>query len=293
MKTFPILLFLSFIAAAACTQKNKKVDTEVVYDAPDQVLWHAKSKTWFVSNLGGGISLQKDGYGWITRLDQSGEVLDAQWIKGLDAPSGMISTDEKLFVCDRAGVYQIDIAQGKIEAEFPLLEGEFINDVCISKEGDLYVSDFFANKIYRIPATTRQPEVFLELDESPDGLYMDQDTLVVVTWGVLSDKATFETSRMGKVLLVDLETKELRPLLNDPVEIGNLEGITKAGDGAYYVTDWMNGTLLKITSAGVETVLSGLKNPTDPDYSPELNVVAFPEHNGNRVIFYHVGADKQ
>jgi len=251
-------------------------------------LWHAKSKTWFVSNLGGGISLEKDAYGWITRLNESGEVIKPQWLKGLDAPSGMISTDEKLFVCDRSGVYQIDIAKGEIEEEFLLPDAEFVNDVCISAEGDLYVSDFFGNKIFRIPAKTRVPEVFLELNESPDGLYMNSDTLVIVTWGTLSNKATFETSKLGKVLLVDIATKQVKSLLNNSIEIGNLEGVTKANDGSYYVTDWMNEKLLKINEDGVKTVLSGLNNPTDPDYSKELNVIAFPEHTGNRVIFYHL-----
>jgi sugar phosphate isomerase/epimerase len=42
------------------------------FDAPDQSVWHSESKTWFVSNLGGGISLDKDNYGWISRLDASG-----------------------------------------------------------------------------------------------------------------------------------------------------------------------------------------------------------------------------
>jgi len=139
MKTiyFAIGIVLFF---TSCKQQSEKVNNEVVYDAPDQVLWHAKSNTWFVSNLGGGISLEKDGYGWITRLNESGEVLNAQWIKGMDAPSGMICTDEKLFVCDRSGVYQIDIAKGEIEEEFLLPDAEFVNDVCISANGDLYVS---------------------------------------------------------------------------------------------------------------------------------------------------------
>lgn len=284
MRVLALLLCTSVFLVSCIENKN----SESIFDAPDQVLWHAKSKTWFVSNLGGGISLEKDGYGWIIRLDEKGKVINARWIEGLDAPSGMICNDEKLFVCDRSGVYQIDIAQGKIEEEFLLPNAEFVNDVCLAANGDLYVSDFFGNKIFRIPFDTRQPEVFLELDESPDGLYMDSDTLVIVTWGTLSNKATFETSKLGKVLLVDIASKQVKPLLNSPAEIGNLEGITKYSDGSYYVTDWMNGTLLKINTTGVKVVLSGLKNPTDPDYSKELNVLAFPEHNGNRVIFYHL-----
>lgn len=284
MRVLALLLCTSVFLVSCIENKN----SESIFDAPDQVLWHAKSKTWFVSNLGGGISLEKDGYGWITRLNESGEVINARWIDSLDAPSGMISNHDKLFVCDRSGVYQIDIEKGEIESEILLPDAEFVNDVCISPEGDLYVSDFFGNKIYRISAKTSQPEVFLELDESPDGLYMDSDTLVIVTWGKISNKATFETSQKGKILLVDVATKQVSLLLNEPLEIGNLEGVTKDNEGNFYVSDWMSGKLLKINEQGAKTVLSGLQHPTDPDYSPELNVLALPEHKGNRVIFYHL-----
>ena len=240
-------VIIILICFSAC--KSKQANEIVVFDAPDQVLWHAATQTWFVSNLGGGISLKKDGYGWITRLDKNGNVLTAQWIKNLDAPSGMISTNKYLFVCDRTGVYQINIEKATIEKEFLLPEAEFVNDIVISPAGDLYVSDFFGNKIFRIPAETRKPEVFLNLNESPDGLYMDNDTLVIATWGKISNKNTFETSKKGKILLVDTKTKQVRPLLSQLEEIGNLEGITKSTDGAYFVTDWASGKLLKVTSS--------------------------------------------
>ena len=103
---------------------------EKAYDAPDQAVWHAPSKTWFVSNLGGGISLERDNYGWITRTDAKGNITEPFWIgkkEGMHAPSGMIATDDFLYVCDRDGVHQIDIDKQKITAFYPLSGGEFIN----------------------------------------------------------------------------------------------------------------------------------------------------------------------
>lgn len=284
MKTYYCLLIL-FLTALTCKSQQK---SEVAFDAPDQVLWHSKSKSWFVSNLGGGISLARDGYGWVTRLDKDGKVIKAQWIKGLDAPSGMISTDDKLFVCDRTGVLQVDIESGKIDNLFLIPNPEFINDIAISSTGDLFVSDFFANKIYKIPSDTRIPEVFMEFKNSPDGLYMNNDRLMVVTWGNIIDKSTFGTSEKGTLFEVDIHTKAVKPFFKDARKIGNLEGLTKSVKGDYYITDWMVGKLLKVNKRGVKEVLSGLQNPTDPDYSKELNVIAFPEHTGNRVIFYHL-----
>lgn len=263
------------------------------FDAPDQCTWHAQSKSWFVSNLGGGISLEKDSYGWITRLDEKGNVVEPFWIgltERMHAPSGMIANEKYLFVCDREGVHQIDIAQRKITNFYPIKEGKFINDIAIAKNGDLYVSDFFGNRIYRLPQKSRVSEVWMETDrlETPDGLFIDGDKLIVACWGVLSEPGTFNTSKKGDLLQIDLNTKKIEIIAK---EIGNLEGITKAGN-YYFITDWAAGKLLKVQAeSGVVTeLLSGLKNPTDPGYAKELGILSFPQHTGNQVLFMNLEA---
>jgi hypothetical protein len=55
----------------------------------------------------------------------------------MHAPSGMIATKEFLFVCDRDGVHQINIAKQEITAFYPLPGGEFINDIAMASNGDL------------------------------------------------------------------------------------------------------------------------------------------------------------
>lgn len=261
------------------------------FDAPDQCVWHAPSRTWFVSNLGGGISLEKDAYGWITRLDEAGKVIEPFWIglaERMHAPSGMVATDRHLYVCDREGVHEIEISQRTITNFYPIPQGEFINDIAIAENGDLYVSDFFANRIYRLPHQSRVAEVWLETDslEAPDGLYMDAGKLIVGSWGVLSEPGTFNTSKNGSLLTIDLESKKIEVLSK---EAGNLEGITKAGD-YYYVTDWAAGKLLKIhaETGKVSESLTGLRNPTDPGYAKELGVLAFPQHTGDQVLFIKI-----
>lgn len=261
---------------------------EEAYDAPDQVVWHAPSKTWFVSNLGGGISLEKDNYGWITRTDAKGNIIDPFWIgkkEGMHAPSGMTITDEFLYVVDRDGVYEIDVKNQNIATFFPIPTGEFLNDIARSSNGDLYISDFFGNKIYKISYATKKTEVWLETErlEAPDGLYMDKDKLIVASWGVLSNPGTFDTSKFGDLLSVDLTTKKITTLVK---EVGNLEGIAKVGKH-YYITDWAAGKLLKVNAKKGRVVdfISGLKNPTDPNFSSEINVLAFPQHGTNQVLF--------
>ncbi len=267
-----------------------QIDTQV-YDAPDQVVWHAPSRTWFVSNLGGGISLDKDNYGWITRTDEKGNIIAPFWIgkeEGMHAPSGMTITNDFLYVVDRDGVYEIDIASQKIASFYPIPDGEFLNDIARSSNGDLYVSDFFGNKIYIIPADSKKPEIWLASDrlEAPDGLYIEQDILIVASWGILSEPGTFNTSKLGDLLSIDLRTKKITPLVK---EVGNLEGITKAGP-YYYITDWAAGKLLKVhpTEKTVVDFISGLSQPSDPNYSKELKILGFPQHGTNQVLFLRI-----
>jgi len=276
-----VLIFLIVFHLNA--QNNKEA-----YDAPDQAVWHAPSRTWFVSNLGGGISLERDNYGWVARTDEKGIILEPFWMgkeEGFHAPSGMTITDDYLYVCDRDGVYEIDIDKEKIVTFYTLPGGEFINDIARASNGDLYISDFFGNRIYKISFKTKEVEIWLETDklQAPDGLYMDKNKLIVACWGVLSTPGTFETSKYGDLLSIDLKTKAIKMLVR---EVGNLEGITKAGK-YYYITDWAAGKLLRVNPKKKKVIdfISGLKNPTDPDFSSELNVLAFPQHGTNQVLF--------
>lgn len=258
------------------------------FDAPDQATWHAPSRTWFVSNLGGGISLAQDGYGWVSRLDENGKVIDPEFVgikERMHAPSGMAITDDYLYVADRLGVHQIDIEKGERTAFYEIKAQEFVNDVVI-KDGHLYVSDFFGNRIYRITIETGKVETWLETDKlkTPDGLYIDGNKLIIACWGVLAGPSTFDTTELGDVLSVDLTTKEISVV--SPLA-GNLEGVTKAGD-YYYITDWASGELLQINAKTGErkVALSGLSHPTDPDFSKDLGVIAFPQHGVDQVLFY-------
>ncbi len=285
------LLTLITLAFIVTLSGNGAQPNDNTYDAPDQVIWHAPSKTWFVSNLGGGVSLAKDSYGWISRTDEKGNVISPFWIgkkEGMHAPSGMAITDEFLYVVDRDGVYEIDIVHQKISAFYSIPDGKFLNDIARASNGDLYVSDFFGNKIYIIPVETKKPEVWLESNrlEAPDGLYMEQNSLIVASWGVLSEPGTFNTSKLGDLLQIDLKTKKISPLIK---QVGNLEGIAKAGRN-YYITDWASGKLLKVNPVEKTVVdfISGLRNPTDPYYSKELQILAVPQHGTNQVLFINI-----
>ena len=254
-----------------------------ILDAPENAYWHAESQSWFVSNLGGGLSLEKDGIGWVVRFDSSGNVLEPRWADGLDAPTGMAASGGNLFVVDRGRVHEIEIATGRKVREIELPGSEFANDAASSSKGEIFVSDTATNRIYRI--LNGKADVWLESEElqSPNGLWVKNDKLIVATWGPMTDVATFATKHPGTLLRIDMVSKAISPVGNGE-PIANFDGVISAGD-YYYATDWTGGRLLRIGENGsVSTVLSGFEQLADLGYNSEANQLGLPVMKDNRFI---------
>ena len=57
----------------------------------------------------------KDGEGWISKLSPKGEVLEAKWVTGLNAPKGMRVQGDTLWVSDIDELVAINRKSGKID----------------------------------------------------------------------------------------------------------------------------------------------------------------------------------
>ena len=272
-----LALFLcSFVSAYAD-------DIEPVLDAPENAYWHSGSQTWFVSSLGGGLSLEKDGYGWVSRFDSSGAVMAKRWVSGLDAPTGMASHDGYLYVADRGRVHRIKIANASIESTIELPGSEFVNDVAATASGRIFVSDTATNRIYEI--IDQKATIWLESEglQNPNGLWIHDNALVVASWGPMTNLATFETKHPGTLMRVDLETKTIKPV-GKGKPIANFDGVVAVGDG-YFATDWTGGRLLSISADGeVKVVLSGFNQLADLGFDADGMRLGMPVMKDNRFI---------
>ena len=117
-------------------------------NAPESVYFDEASGSIFVSQIVGAPD-QRDGEGHITRLDSDGNVVDAAWVEGLDAPKGLRSHDGTLWVADIDRLIGISIETGEIVSEVAIDGAVFLNDVATGDDGTVYVSDMLARIIHR------------------------------------------------------------------------------------------------------------------------------------------------
>jgi sugar lactone lactonase YvrE len=80
----------------------------------------------------------------------------------------------------RSGLFQYDLSTGALLAKIVLPRGDarhILNDFCLSREGDLYVTDNQSGEIFRLPAGSDSLEAFVEpgLFVSPQGICLTAD----------------------------------------------------------------------------------------------------------------------
>ena len=110
----------------------KKWETDTLLKTPESVLFDAKSKILYVSNID-GTPAGKDGKGSIGKVGLDGRIIATDWVTGLHAPKGMGLYKNKLYVADLDEVVVIDVVKAKIIQHIPVEGAVFLNDITIDK----------------------------------------------------------------------------------------------------------------------------------------------------------------
>ncbi len=255
---------------------------------PEGTYYYSEDNVIFVSSVVGD-ELEKDGEGWISQVSPEGELLEAKWVDGLNAPHGMRSYQDQLWVADIDELVVIDIPSGTIVSRIPIPGSEFLNDIAISEEGLVFVSDTLTNHIHVIDANDglNQVSIFAEGSalESPNGIFVNGDQLVVAGWGNITDPNTFETDVPGNLFELSLNSAQKQNITTTP--LGNLDGVEQDAEGNFIVSDYVGGTLSVINPIDGQPYLwiSDLESPADISFIPE-GLVVVPSLTGNTVTAY-------
>ncbi len=277
MKKFTFLFLMIFFFLHAEEKPvflKKKWETKKVLNVPESVIFDKKRKRIYVANINGKPS-EKDGNGFISILDLSGNVKKLKWIKGLDAPKGMGISGKRLFVTDISVVVEIDIPSSKIVNRYPI-NGKFLNDITVGKDGTIYISDWHDNSIYLIKEG--KFELFLKSEKlnTPNGLLFKDEKLYIASTGGSDMKE------------VDIKTKKIRNIV---IVGGRPDGIVDAGNGNFIISSW-NGEVSYISNnLKVTKLLNTVKekiNSADIEYVKKNKLLLVPTFFDNRVVAYEV-----
>jgi hypothetical protein len=251
---------------------------------PESAYVDPASQSLYISNINGDPSA-KDGNGFITKADLAGKVKKLKWISGLNAPKGLRACGGRLYVSDIDELIVIKLSSGAIERRIAVPGAKFLNDVVADKKCNVYVSDTLRGAVYKMEPAG-EPQLWVEGDnlESPNGLFVEGQTLFVASWGLTTD---WTTRTPGRLLAIDLDTRAVSPQRGPH---GNLDGLERVG-ADWLVSDFMAGTVLRSAPDGRTAVLlHGMLNPADLGYVAAQDLLLVPEMKRGTVSAYKLSS---
>lgn len=264
---FATIIAVEFANAQASLTKLWSSDTAL--KVPESVFFSKSGKVLFVANIDGQPG-EKDGNGSIGQVALDGKIIQAEWVKGLNAPKGMTVTGGSLWVADVDRVAEIDIRSGTIKSTVPVEGAEFLNDVTSSPNGTVYVSDSKTGKVYELK--NGKPSLYLEGLKGPNGLLCHDGALYVLDNGTL--------------LKVSKDKKQEK--IAEGLE-GGTDGIEPVKGNDFIVSCW-SGVIYYVHSDGKTEKLLDTReqkiNSADIGYDPIQQIVYVPTFWKNNVVAY-------
>ncbi len=266
MKRIVTLLSAAVVAHAAAQGPSliKRWASKPVLRSPESVLFSAQDQVLYVSNMGPGKDPNaKDGDGSVGKIALDGEVVAAEWIRGLHAPKGLAWREGRLFVADIDRIVVIDIARGEIAHVIPIEGAKSLNDLTIDSAGTLYVSDYQAGKILAIKEG--KSSVFLDGLKNPNGILAHGDDLYFLSRSAVY-RAQAEGSAKPIVTGLDAGVDGIEHLSGNDFVVSCYPGIIYRVN----VAEGSKRTLIDQREAGIQSADIGIDAKAGILYVPTL-----------------------
>ncbi len=244
-----------------------------VFKTPESVFYSKSQNVLYVSNINGSPAA-RDGNGFISCMSLRGKAIKMDWAVGMDAPKGMGSFGDDLYVTDIERLHRVSLKTGIILKTWKVDGAKSLNDIAVDPSGKIFISDRETSTVFMM----KNGKISLWLDlknyGNANGLAVEKRRLLIGTnQGIISaDTIT------GKHLLLIKHS-------------GGIDGLKPLGEGKYIVTDWKGKTeiisedseslvLLDTTSSGI--------NAADIEYIPDMKMLFIPGFMANTVSCYKI-----
>jgi hypothetical protein len=241
---------------------------------PESAFYNRFDNTIYVSNIVGQFNV-KDGIGYISKISPNGKMIQKEWIKGLNAPKGMCFTRSRLFITDFDRVLEIKMPSGKILKEYKNSLSKDLNDITITTDGKVYVTDSGSDCLFVVGKDSL--EVFIQ---SPDVKGMN---------GINNDGNLIYIGAGGKLLSIDTMTKSISILAEN---VGYLDGLIKINESTFITSDWGGKIQLIVLGKAPEKLLESKTHAADLGYIASRHLLLIPTFTENKLIAYRLKIDE-
>jgi len=257
--------------------KNWELDGFVM---PESIVASPTEDWLYVSNV------NQNDKGYISRITKDGKVDNYKWITGLNNPAGLALYQDKLYVGDGKELHIIDVKKGKLLSSITSSDVVSLNDVVVSKSGQVFISDIAGGKIFSL--NNNKLEVWLQAPEikHPNGLFIQDNQLVIADYGAELSQ-TITANNFGSMYAVDITNKS-HYIIASAYKLGSLDGVASVHNG-YLVSSNTTGELFLINSKEKKLIRNFPKGLAD--ISIQNNLLYAPLIFSNKIQVYNLSTD--
>jgi sugar lactone lactonase YvrE len=235
-------------------------EPETVLALPDQTL--------LVSNV---CDFRKQDNGFLSLLGPGGEVIDWRALEGLDSPLGMALLSDRLYVVDNNRLKVFSWPAYELLENFEL-DSAVANDVAVSNEGIVYISDTAKHQVIRLLPDGSQSIVTGQAQfKGANGIAINDSDLYV------------GGERLWRVNLKDESVETI-----GPAWLSDIDGIEFEPDGTLQLTP-VGGPLVRYRNDNDMEIISGPGiSSANHGFAADLQLALIPTGFDNTVIAIRV-----
>lgn len=242
LRTIAVILLLAWWPLPALANPINQLSSPLSFIA------HPSGEGYFIANANGELGAP-DNNGFISKLDQDGNLVDRHFIQGgrgdtiLHSPHGMGIAGDTLYVADINVIRGFHVQSGKPTVTVPLhpFHVEALTDLIADGRGQLYVLDTAGNAVYRI-----DPQHDFEVS-----LYLQHEDLA-------SPRGLAVHPRSGRLWIASLDNGNVMEISEDRIitevisnsfftgKFRNLSGIDFDRFGSLYLSDLTSGKIWRV-----------------------------------------------
>jgi len=265
--TFTTIVFL--LISVLCFSQN-------LLNNPESVVYDSLNHRYLVSNWEDGNIIQIDS------LEQQ-----VYFNTELESTAGLHIVGDTLYVSSNVGQYSgiigFLLSTGEIVFHVNIPEKILLNDITSDLDGNLYVTDTDAHRIYKVNIVDMTYTTFVSSGLGwPNGIICDlPNNRLLVLNGGLANKPLIAVSLEDSTISTVVETG-----------LGAIDGLTTDNNGNTYFSSWVTDKVYRYDETFTnppDGISSGHNNPADIFFNKLNNILAVPNFNSNSVDFIQFG----